>query len=176
MSCSRSKSDREKNPNKRVGDEPASERDAPGVITIPPLIYVPFFAIGILLDYIFPVPLLPNRVQYLVGFAVIAVSGLIMPFVLLEFRKSRTNFDPRKVTTTIITTGPYRFSRNPSYLALTLIYIGVGIAADSIWILGLLIPALALMHYGVITREERYLEKKFGEEYLCYKRSVRRWL
>ena len=153
-----------------------SKRDAPGVFTIPPLIYVPFLAMGIVLDYLFPVPLLPNRIQYLVGFAVIAVSGLIMPFVLLEFRKFRTNFNPRKATTTIITTGPYRFSRNPSYLALTLIYISVGIAADSIWILGLLIPALALMHYGVITREERYLEKKFGEEYLCYKRSVRRWL
>ena len=153
-----------------------SKRDAPGVFTIPPLIYVPFLAMGIVLDYLFPVPLLPNRVQYLVGFAVMAVSGLIMPFVLLEFRKARTNFNPRKPTTAIITTGPYRFSRNPSYVGLTLVYVGIGIAADSIWILGLLIPALAVMHYGVIVREERYLENKFGEEYLRYKRSVRRWL
>ena len=154
----------------------ASERDAPKVITIPPLVYVPFLAMGIVLDFLFPLPLLPNRVQYLVGFAVMAVSGLIIPFVLLEFRKARTDFNPRKPTTAIITTGPFRFSRNPSYLVLTLLCVGIGIAADSIWILGLLIPAIVVMHYGVIAREERYLENKFGEEYLRYKRSVRRWL
>ena len=154
----------------------ASERDAPKVITIPPLVYVPFLAMGIVLDFLFPLPLLPNRVQYLVGFAVMAVSGLIIPFVLLEFRKARTDFNPRKPTTAIITTGPFRFSRNPSYLVLTLLCVGIGIAADSIWILGLLIPAIVVMHYGVIVREERYLENKFGEEYLRYKRSVRRWL
>jgi len=154
----------------------ASERDAPKVITIPPLVYVPFLAMGIVLDFLFPLPLLPNRVQYLVGFAVMAVSGLIISFVLLEFRKARTDFNPRKPTTTIITTGPFRFSRNPSYLVLTLLCVGIGIAADSIWILGLLIPAIVVMHYGVIAREERYLENKFGEEYLRYKRSVRRWL
>lgn len=131
---------------------------------------------GIVLDFLFPVPVLPNRVQYAVGFAVMAVSGLIMPFVLLEFRKARTNFDPRKPTTAIITTGPYRFSRNPSYVVLTLLYVGIGIAADSIWILGALIPVIVVMHYGVIVREERYLENKFGEEYLRYKRSMRRWL
>ncbi len=154
----------------------ASERDAPKVITIPPLVYVPFLAMGIVLDFLFPLPLLPNRVQYLVGFVVMAVSGLIIPFVLLEFRKARTDFNPRKPTTAIITTGPFRFSRNPSYLVLTLLCVGIGIAADSIWILGLLIPAIVVMHYGVIAREERYLENKFGEEYLRYKRSVRRWL
>ena len=154
----------------------ASERDAPKVITIPPLVYVPFLAMGIVLDFLFPLPLLPNRVQYLVGFAVMAVSGLIISFVLLEFRKARTDFNPRKPTTAIITTGPFRFSRNPSYLVLTLLCVGIGIAADSIWILGLLIPAIVVMHYGVIVREERYLENKFGEEYLRYKRSVRRWL
>ena len=153
-----------------------SKRDAPSVVTIPPLVYVPFLAMGIVLDFLFPLPLLPNRVQYLVGFAVIAVCGLIMLFVFLAFRKARTNFNPRKPTTAIITTGPYRFSRNPSYVGLTLLCVGIGIAADSIWILGLLIPAIVVMHYGVIVREERYLENKFGEEYLRYKRSVRRWL
>ena len=153
-----------------------SKRDAPGVAIFPPLVYVPFLAMGIVLDFLFPVPLLPNGVQYAAGFAVMAVGGLIMPFVLLEFRKARTNFNPRKPTTAIITTGPYRFSRNPSYVGLTLLCVGIGIAADSIWILGLLIPAIVVMHYGVIVREERYLENKFGEEYLRYRRSVRRWL
>ncbi len=154
----------------------AGKRDAPDVVTIPPLVYVPFLAMGIVLDFLFPVPVLPNRVQYAVGFAMMAVSGLIMPFVLLEFRKARTNFDPRKPTTAIITSGLFRFSRIPSYLVLTLHCVVLCIVADSIWILGLLIPAIVVMHYGVIVREERYLENKFGEEYLRYKRSVRRWL
>ena len=102
--------------------------------------------------------------------------ALIMPFVLLRFKEAKTNFDLRKPTTRIITTGPYRFSRNPSYVSLTMLYLGIAIAADSVWVLAGLIPTLVVMHYGVILREEEYLEAKFGEEYLRYKRSVPRWL
>ena len=155
---------------------PQSTKDAPNVITIPPLIYVAFLAVGLLLDYLFPVPVLPNSIQYAVGFGMIIATGLVMPFVLLEFRKAETQFDPRKPTTAIITTGPYRFSRNPSYVSLTMLYLGIAIAADSVWILAGLIPTLVVMHYGVILREEQYLENKFGEEYLRYKKTVRRWL
>ena len=153
-----------------------AKTDAAGVIAIPPVIYLAFLGIGIALDLLFPIPLLPDSVQYRAGFAVIAGGGCIMPFVLLQFHRAGTNFDPRKATTALITGGPYRFSRNPSYVSLSLLYVGVGIAADSIWILGLFIPTLAVMHYGVILREERYLENKFGEEYLHYKRRVRRWI
>ncbi len=152
-----------------------AETDAAGVIALPPVVYLAVLGIGIALDLLFPIPLLPDSVQYRAGFAVIAGGGCIMPFVLRQFHWARTNFDPRKATTALITGGPYRFSRNPSYVSLSLLYVGVGIAADSIWILGLLAPTLTVMHYGVICREERYLESKFGEEYLRYKGSVRRW-
>ncbi len=155
---------------------PQSTMDAPNVIAIPPLIYLAFLAVGLLLDYLFPVPVLPNSIQYAVGFGMIIATGLVMPFVLLEFRKAETQFDPRKPTTAIITTGPYRFSRNPSYVSLTMLYLGIAIAADSVWVLAGLIPTLLVMHYGVILREEQYLENKFGEEYLRYKKTVRRWL
>ncbi len=154
----------------------ASDPDAAGVIALPPVIYVAFLGIEVALDLLFPLPLLPDSVQYRAGFVVIAGSGCIMPFVLLQFHRAGTNFDPRKATTALISGGPYRFSRNPSYVSLSLLYVGVGIAADSIWILGLLAPTLTVMHYGVILREERYLENKFGEEYLRYKRAVRRWI
>ena len=154
----------------------ASDPDAAGVIALPPVIYVAFLGIGVALDLLFPLPLLPDSVQYRAGFVVIAGSGCIMPFVLLQFHRAGTNFDPRKATTALISGGPYRFSRNPSYVSLSLLYVGVGIAADSIWILGLLAPTLTVMHYGVILREERYLENKFGEEYLRYKRAVPRWI
>ena len=153
-----------------------SKVDAPGVITVPPLIYLVALAIGIALEYLFPVDILPAGVQYPLAVTLIALSGLIMPFVLLQFRNAGTNFDVRKPATTILTEGPFRVSRNPSYLSLSLVYVGIGIAADSFWILGMLIPTLVVMHYGVILREEQYLESKFGEEYLQYKRSVRRWL
>ena len=155
---------------------PQSTKDAPNVIAIPPLIYLAFLAVGLLLDYLFPVPVLPNSIQYAVGFGIIIAPGLVMRFVLLEFRKAETQFDPRKPTTAIITTGPYRFSRNPSYVSLTMLYLGIAIAADSVWVLAGLIPTLVVMHYGVILREEQYLENKFGEEYLRYKNTVRRWL
>ncbi len=155
---------------------PQSTKDAPNVITIPPLIYLAFLAVGLLLDYLFPVPVLPNSIQYAVGFGMIIATGLVMPFVLLEFRKAETQFDPRKPTTAIITTGPYRFSRNPSYVSLTTLYLGIAITADSMWVLAGLIPTLVVMHYGVILREEEYLEAKFSEEYLRYKNTVRRWL
>ena len=150
--------------------------DSPGVITIPPFIYLFFLAVGLVLDLLFPVALLSSAVQYTVGFVLIAASFALLPFVLGRFREAGTNLDVRKPTTAIISDGPYRFSRNPAYLSMTLLYIGIGIAADSIWILGLLLPTLVVMHYGVIAREERYLEAKFGEEYVRYKRSVRRWI
>ncbi|MCH7635332.1 MAG: isoprenylcysteine carboxylmethyltransferase family protein, partial [Proteobacteria bacterium] len=67
-------------------------------------------------------------------------------------------------------------SRNPMYLALSLLYAGIGIAADGPWTLALLVPLLLVMHYGVIIREERYLERKFGDDYRRYKSTTRRWL
>ena len=155
---------------------PQSEKDAPNVVAIPPLIYAAFLAVGLVLDYLFPIPVLPDPIQYWLGFGIIIASGFIILFVLLEFRKAETQFDPRKPTTAIITTGPYRFSRNPSYVSLTMLYLGIAIAADSVWVLAGLIPTLVVTHYGVILREEEYLAEKFGEAYLQYKRSVRRWL
>ncbi len=79
-------------------------------------------------------------------------------------------------STAIITTGPFRYSRNPAYVALTLLCVGLGVLLDNPWILVLLLPAVLLVHFGVVRREERYLERRFGEEYRRYKASVRRWL
>ena len=93
-----------------------------------------------------------------------------------EFRKARTPIRTRKPVTVVITTGPYRFSRNPIYLSFTLLQFGLGMWANSTWLVGMLIPALLLMSYGVIAREERYMARKFGDEYLRYRASVRRWI
>jgi len=76
----------------------------------------------------------------------------------------------------LITNGHYRFSRNPAYVSLTLLYLGVGILFDNVWILILVIPVFLVMDLWVVRGEERHLSAKFGEEYLRYKASVRRWL
>ncbi len=151
-------------------------RDAPGLIVPPPLVYLPAVAVGFLLHRYWPIAVLPTSAQYTVGPVLLAVSAAIMPLVLREFRKAHTNFAPRKPTTSIITGGPFRFSRNPSYLSLTVVCLGIAVVADKVWIIVALVPVLVFMNYVVIPREEQYLEGKFGEEYLRYKRSVRRWL
>jgi protein-S-isoprenylcysteine O-methyltransferase Ste14 len=99
-----------------------------------------------------------------------------MPFVLREYHKARTHFDPRRPSARLVTTGPYRYSRNPAYLALTLLYLGGSAAVDSLWVLAGAAPAVLAAHWGVILPEERYLEGKFGDAYRGYKRTVRRWL
>ena len=153
-----------------------NQRDNPGVIAPPPLIYLGFLVIGLLLDYVWPAGVAPDGVRYPSGIALFALGGAIFAFALRQLRKAGTSLEPRKPTTAVVTGGPYRLSRNPIYVALSLAYLGLAVAADSPWAAALLVPALAVMHYGVIAREERYLEGKFGDEYLRYKASVRRWL
>jgi protein-S-isoprenylcysteine O-methyltransferase Ste14 len=99
-----------------------------------------------------------------------------MTVAVRQFRAAGTNVETPKPATTIVTHGIYRLSRNPMYVSLTLLQAAIGVAAGSLWIVTLLAPTLAVMRYGVIAREERYMERKFGAPYLAYKASVRRWL
>ena len=96
--------------------------------------------------------------------------------VLRRFRRAGTPFDVRKTASVLITDGPYRFSRNPSYVSLTLLYLGIGTLLNNGWILILVAPVFLVMDLWVVRREERQLETKFGEDYLRYKAAVRRWL
>lgn len=154
----------------------ANTKDTAGVIAPPPFIYLGFLLVGFLFDYFLPLPLVPDNVQYLVG-GVLIVGGLIpLSLAIWMFHKAGTNIPTRKPTTAVVKTGPYRFTRNPIYLGMTTVYGGIAFAADSVWVLALLLPLLLIMHYGVILREERYLEGKFGEDYRQYKVSVRRWV
>ena len=91
-------------------------------------------------------------------------------------RRAGTSERTSVPTTALVTTGPFRFSRNPLYVALTLAYLGIAVAAQSLWALALLIVVLIVMQQGVIGREERYLERPFGADYLRYKERVRRWI
>ncbi len=153
-----------------------NDTDRPGVIARPPLIYLGFLAVGLGLDRLWPLAFLPEAVQYPMGGALIVLGLFVAVASVWRFKAAGTGFRTSEPATTILTDGPYRYSRNPIYLGLTAIYVGIGILADAPWVLVLLVPVLVVMHVGVIAREERYLERKFGEEYLDYKAGVRRWI
>ena len=154
----------------------ANANDCPGVIAKPPLIYLGFLGLGLGLDRLWPVAVLPETLQYALGAALIGLGLLAVVAAVRRFKAAGTSFHTHEPATAILSDGLYGVSRNPIYLGLTAIYIGAGVMADAGWVLALLGPLLLVMHYGVIAREERYLERKFGDEYLRYKAKVRRWI
>ncbi len=151
-------------------------KDTAGVIAPPPVIYLAFLLIGLGADRLWPVAVLHQGPRYAAGAAVIALSLALVISAFGQFRRHKTSFKPHEPSTALITGGPYRYSRNPMYLALSLLYAGLSIAVDGPWTLALLVPLLIVMHYGVIIREERYLERKFADDYRRYKSTTRRWL
>jgi len=146
-----------------------------GVLAPPPLIYAGALGVGLLLHRWHSVRLLPARFAAPAGIALLLLGLTAVP-ALLAFRRVNTSPEPWKPTTALVTTGPYRVTRNPMYLGFTLLYLGTTCWVNTLWPLILLPLVLVAMHYGVIIREETYLERLFGEEYLAYKRRVRRWL
>jgi protein-S-isoprenylcysteine O-methyltransferase Ste14 len=109
------------------------------------------------------------------GTAVLVAVALFL-YAVRTFRAAGTPVPGNRPTITIVRTGPYRCSRNPIYLAFSLFQLGIAVWVHSVWLLATLVGAVALIHYVVILREEQYLERKFGAQYLDYKASVRRWL
>ena len=149
--------------------------DNPGVIAPPPLIYTAGLLVGLILNLLFPRKFLPRRTGWTLGLMCIGLGSFIIQAAFREMRVAHTNVDPREPATTIVTAGPFQYTRNPLYLSLALIYAGVTFLFNALWAFLLLPVVLMVMIYGVIRREERYLERKFGEQYLSYKARVRRW-
>src|SRR6058998_1573144 len=163
--------------SKSQTDDQQHARDDRGVILLarPPIVYLISILVGFGLNAVWSVELVPHALEPLGGLLILLAVALFVLSVR-EFRRARTPIRSRKAVTAVITTGPYRFSRNPIYLSFTLLQLGLGLWANSVWLVGLLIPTLVLMSYGVIAREERYMAQKFGDEYLRYRASVRRWI
>ena len=153
------------------------DRDNPGVIAPPPLLFAGVLAASLLIDLLLvrqPTGL-PRAVRIAVAALELAGAAVLMTGALLGFRRAGTNVEPWRPSTALVTTGVYRFTRNPIYLAMTLVYLAVALAADSLVAFLLLAPLLLAVRHGVIAREERYLDAKFGEEYRRYKGSAGRW-
>ncbi len=150
--------------------------DIPGVVAPPPLIFGVPLAAGLYMNRTDPFPMMPPRYAQWIGVALIVVAVVLGVSAFAQFWRKRTSVMPYRPTTAIIETGPFRISRNPLYLSLALGYIGIAILLNSAWPLLLLPLVLLVIHRGVILREERYLEQKFGDEYNSYKMRVRRWI
>jgi protein-S-isoprenylcysteine O-methyltransferase Ste14 len=142
----------------------------------PPLVYLAAIAIGSLLELALPAPFIPDAVAVPLGMLVAAMGVALFFSSVGKFRAAGTPVPGNKPTTAIVRAGPYRFSRNPIYLAFSLLQLGVAIWVNSLWLVATLVPAHAVIAWIVVPREERYLERAFGAEYLAYKSSVRRWI
>ena len=159
-----------------MSDSDRNGRDNPGVIAPPPLIYAAGLAAGLLANRLDPTPLLPGALSKVLGWPLVAGGLSLGPWGFRELRRAGTNVDPYHPTTAIVEGGPYRFTRNPLYVGMALVYAGVSARANALPAALLLPVVLHLVDRGVIKREERYLEGKFGEEYRRYKGRVRRWI
>ena len=142
----------------------------------PPVLYLAGLAIGVALDYLWPLSIISGFLRYVIGSVLIALSAVIMPPVRKRFRRAATPFDVRKAASALIIDGPYRFSRHPTYVSLTMLYLGLGVLLDNGWVLILVVPIFLAMDLWVVQREERHLEAKFGDQVRRYKAGVRRWL
>jgi protein-S-isoprenylcysteine O-methyltransferase Ste14 len=142
----------------------------------PPFVYLGSVALGLVLHLLWPVLLVPLSVSTPIGATVTLLAVTLFVSAVRTFRTAGTPIPGNRPTTTIVRTGPYRFSRNPIYLAFSLLQLGLSVWANSLALLITLIPAVALMWFVVIPREERYLKARFPSEYSAYKASVRRWL
>jgi protein-S-isoprenylcysteine O-methyltransferase Ste14 len=150
--------------------------DRANVIASPTVIFAGVLVLGFGLDMIWPAPFLPDGWSFPLGLVVIFAAINIKLFAVREMVRVKTNLNIRKLATDIATSGLYSVSRNPLYIGMILLNIGIGCIVNSWWILLLSAGLAAILQKGVIEPEETYLEKKFGEKYLRYKAKARRWI
>ena len=143
---------------------------------VPPAIPGVGLLLGWLLGKLWPVHLpLPAWTRW-IEWPLFVIAPCIAIWAMVTFRRHKTVVDPRGRVTAIVTAGPFRFTRNPMYVSLVLLYIAGTLAIGNTWTALLLVPVFLALHYGVIVPEERYLQATFGEQYTAYQRRVRRWI
>ena len=146
----------------------------PGLLR-PPLIFLAAILSGVALNRAWSLKFIPPGFGWL-GALVSFCAVLLFLFSFRQFRRAGTSVRGTERTTTIVQTGPYRFSRNPIYLSFILLVTGLSVWMNDLWLLLMLIPAIACITVLVIPREERFLESNFRDRYATYRATVRRWL
>ncbi|UUX51922.1 isoprenylcysteine carboxylmethyltransferase family protein [Nisaea acidiphila] len=156
--------------------ESAAKKDTAGVILPPPVILLIAILAGFGLDYLWPRAFAPDWARFYLGPALIAGAIALAVAGERQFKRAGTSVKPWVPSTAIVTSGIFAHTRNPMYLAMAILLAGVGLLGDSFWFLAVIIGFVGVMKYGVILREEAYLERKFGTPYTDYKARVRRWI
>lgn len=146
----------------------------PGLLR-PPIVFLAAIVAGIALNLAWPLPLRLSILWWL-GPLFTGCAALLFLLSFQTFRAAGTSIRGSERTTAIVRAGPYRFSRNPIYVSFVLLVLGLSAWLNNLWLLITLAPAVGLIRIVVIPREERFLERHFGEQYAKYKNSVRRWL
>ena len=157
----------------------ASDTAVAGVIARPPFLYLTCLLLGLALDRVLPLPVaLPEAVliQWTTGGGLILIGVAIMAAGIRNFSRAATPVPSNQPVRALVTTAIHGWSRNPIYVGMFLLYAGIGLAARSPWVLILELPLAIALRYGVVAREEAYLERRFGDTYRDYKARVRRWL
>ena len=142
----------------------------------PPLIYLAVFLVALGLQRVLPLPAIPKMIRFAAGPIMIVAGIALAAWSVGLFRRAGTSLIPIKPTTALVISGPFHFTRNPMYLSLLSIYVGAALMMRTLWALLLLPLVIVAVHYLVIRKEEKYLQRKFGEAFLSYKASVRRWI
>ena len=152
------------------------EKDHANIPILPPFLYAGALLCSLVFELFDGGDLFRWGAQLTLGILTLSLGAGIISWCLVLFANEGTNIEPYLPTNVLVTKGPYSFSRNPIYVGLTALYLGLVILFDIVWGFFFLIPLLAAVHFLVILREEEYLEEKFGQKYRDYKNSVRRWL
>ena len=150
-------------------------QDTPGVLAPPPLIFALALILGWLLGRAVPLPFLPAAIAPWAGGGLIVAALVLAGAALREMRRARTAVDPYTPSTALVRTGPFARSRNPIYVALFLLSLGLALLINGPWCALLLVPALLVLRRFVIAREESYLHRRFGDDYRRYCAATPRW-
>jgi protein-S-isoprenylcysteine O-methyltransferase Ste14 len=151
--------------------------DTAQVIVRPPLAWGLAVITGLALNWLVPLPFLPADLPAgWLGAMVFVLALALVAWAIVTITRAGSNVPTHLPTTTIVDSGPHRFTRNPIYLGMFLGLVGLAIAFDNLWLLMMLLPFALVIRYGVVARDEAYLERKFGDVYRGYRSRVRRWL
>ncbi len=153
----------------------ARDRQVPKLVAPPPAIFAVAIIVGAIVNRVYGFGSGGGGVWSFGGGAVVVLGIALSFWSIQQYRLANTSPDPKHRAVALVTGGPYRYSRNPLYIAAALMQVGFGIAVNMPGIVFAVFPALYILRKGVVLREETYLEDLFGEEYVAYTAQVRRW-
>ncbi len=140
------------------------------------MVFLSALAVGLFLSWLIPLPQFSSVSLKVTGIILGVLGSTVGFWGLYTFRRAGTNVRPSLPVNALVTSGPFRYSRNPFYVGMTVIYVGITLYAGFLWLFVTLVPALLMVHWRIVRREEQFLESRFGEDYRAYKARVHRWI